>query len=76
MDRTSNVSRYIGRYDASDKYRLSSNLETIFANLIERKDKTAFEHIIQAWQSKRESLWRDIFAQLNRWIPVTGVWKD
>lgn len=76
VDRTSNVSRYIGRYDASDKYRLSSNLETIFANLIERKDKAAFAQIIQAWQSKRESVWQDIFAQLNRWIPVTGIWKD
>lgn len=38
VDQTKNISRYIGRYDASDKYYISSNLETVFANLIQRKD--------------------------------------
>ena len=39
VDQTKNISRYIGRYDGSDKYYISSNLETVFANLIQRKDK-------------------------------------
>ena len=30
VDKTRNISRYIGRYDASEKYHLSSNLETVF----------------------------------------------
>ena len=29
VDQTKNISRYIGRYDASDKYYISSNLETV-----------------------------------------------
>ena len=33
VDKSSNISRYIDRYDASEKVYLSSNLETIFANL-------------------------------------------
>lgn len=45
IDPTSNISRYIGRYDASDKYHLSSNLETIFANLVLRKDKQFLQPI-------------------------------
>ena len=43
VDQTKNISRYIGRYDGSDKYYISSNLETVFANLIQRKDKGSNE---------------------------------
>lgn len=39
VDKSSNISRYIDRYDAGEKVYLSSNLETIFANLLERKIK-------------------------------------
>ena len=52
VDQTKNISRYIGRYDASDKYYISSNLETVFANLIYRKDKIAFEKNIVTWQKR------------------------
>lgn len=38
IEKTSNISRYVGRYDTSDKYYLSSNFETILANLILKKD--------------------------------------
>ncbi len=76
VDQTSNISRYIGRYDASDKYYLSSNLETVFANLIQRVDKDAFGRTIRPWQQGREALWNDIFKDMNRWLPTKGVWKD
>ena len=33
----SNITRYVGRYENSDKYYLSSNFETILANLIEKR---------------------------------------
>lgn len=46
VDQTRNISRYIGRYDQSDKYHISSNLETVFANLIYRNDKDVFSHTI------------------------------
>ena len=76
VDQTKNISRYIGRYDASDKYYISSNLETVFANLIQRKDKIAFEENIIVWQKNNENLWKDIFEKLNRWLVTKGMWRD
>lgn len=76
VDQTSNISRYIGRYDASDKYYLSSNLETIFANLIQRKDRTAFETIVRRALNAKESDWRKLFENMQRWLPVMGLWKE
>lgn len=64
VDQTKNISRYIGRYDASDKYYISSNLETVFANLIQRKYRGAFEEKIIPWQKKNECKWEDIFEKL------------
>lgn len=76
VDQTKNISRYIGRYDASDKYYISSNLETVFANLIQRKDKVAFEENVIAWQNSHENVWKDIFDKLNRWLVTKGMWRD
>ena len=76
VDQTKNISRYIGRYDASDKYYISSNLETVFANLIQRKDKDSFEANIVSWQKKNEEKWKDIFQKINKWLITKGMWKD
>lgn len=75
IDPTSNISRYIGRYDASDKYHLSSNLETIFANLILRKDKVAFTSYIANRLQQTENYWNDIHTSLVKWTNVRGIWK-
>ena len=76
IDKTSNISRYIGRYEASDKYYLSSNLETIFANLIHRKDAVAYQKIIKNWLNQRDSEWQDIFNHLNVWVKTKGIWGN
>lgn len=76
VDQTKNISRYIGRYDASDKYYISSNLETVFANLIQRKDKDTFDEYIVSWQNGIEKEWQDIYAKLNKWLITKGMWKD
>jgi len=76
VDQTKNISRYIGRFDESEKYYISSNLETVFANLIQRKNKEAFEKYIVAWQKKHEDKWQDIFNNMNRWLSTKGLWKD
>lgn len=73
IDPTSNISRYIGRYDASDKYHLSSNLETIFANLILRKDKVAFTSYITNRLQQTENYWNDIHTSLVKWTNVRGI---
>lgn len=76
VDQTKNISRYIGRYDGSDKFYISSNLETVFANLIQRKDKEAFANTIVKWQSDNEEIWKNDFEKLNRWLITKGMWKD
>ena len=76
VDQTKNISRYIGRYDASDKYYISSNLETVFANLIQRKDNAAFDTNIVSWQKSNEEKWKDIYVKLNKWLITKGMWKD
>lgn len=76
VDQTKNISRYIGRYDASDKYYISSNLETVFANLIQRKDKEAFEENVVIWQKNNEAQWKDIFEKINKWLITKGMWRD
>ncbi len=43
----SNIIRYVGRYENSDKYYLSSNFETILANLIEKKDNSQFTNTVE-----------------------------
>lgn len=76
VDQTKNVSRYIGRFDQSEKYRISSNLETVFANLIQRKDKQAFNDFVVSWQKNEEDEWKRIFTLLNKWVVTKGIWKD
>ncbi len=76
VDQTKNISRYIGRFDESEKYYISSNLETVFANLIQRKDKTAFNELIIKWQKEHEADWENIFTKLNKWLITKGMWKD
>lgn len=76
VDQTKNISRYIGRYDGSDKFYISSNLETVFANLIKRKDKDVFSNIVIKWQSDNEEIWKKYFEQINRWLITKGMWKD
>lgn len=76
VDQTKNVSRYIGRFDQSEKYYISSNLETVFANLIQRKDKESFDRIIVGWQNSNEEKWKSIFVKMNKWLVTKGMWKD
>lgn len=76
VDQTRNISRYIGRYDQSDKYHISSNLETVFANLIYRNDKEAFSKHIVKWQTDNEKRWEDIYSQMSQWLSLGGVWGN
>ena len=75
VDQSRNLSRYIGRYDESEKYHISSNLETVFANLINRKDRSKFNKIVD-WQAKKEEDWKSLFKQIGTWISATGIWGN
>lgn len=79
VDKTSNISRYIGRFDISEKFYLSSNLETIFANLIEKNDKSTFKHYIENNINSNKNKYIDFHKNLLQWIPQTSnkdIWKN
>ena len=76
VDQSRNLSRYIGRYDESEKYHISSNLETVFANLVARKDLSSFNKIIVSWQNSKETDWKDVFEKINAWVQTSGIWAD
>jgi hypothetical protein len=79
VDRASNINRYIGRYEASEKIHLSSNLETIFANLIERKNTNIFKELVVNKIEKQLSEWQRFHEQFLSWTPQakgSSVWGD
>lgn len=75
----SNITRYVGRYENSDKYYLSSNFETILANLIEKKSKPDFDRIIgQNIDAVYAKFHKSVFMSLCSWaapaINTRSVW--
>lgn len=79
IDKTSNISRYIGRYDVSEKFYLSSNLETIFANLIEKKDKNIFKHYIEENIDNNKVYYTKMHSNMLQWIPLMEqkeIWRQ
>ncbi|WP_456274770.1 hypothetical protein [Bacillus sp. AK031] len=77
VDRTANINRYIGRFEASEKIHLSSNLETIFANLIERKDISTFKSLIATKFEKQNNEWKKFHEDFSSWQPqaiTSSVW--
>ena len=76
VDQSRNLSRYIGRYDESEKFHISSNLETVFANLIARNNDDVFKNKIVSWLDQNEDAWKDIYEALNRWTHTSGIWGD
>lgn len=76
VDQSRNLSRYIGRYDESEKFHISSNLETVFANLIARNNADVFKNKIVSWLNANEEHWKTIYDHLNRWTHTSSIWAD
>ena len=55
-ERKNTIPRFVGRYDASKKYYLSSNLETLFAHLIQKKDPDFISSCVSRTDWERERL--------------------
>lgn len=75
----SNIVRYLGRYETSDKYYLSSNIETIIANLIQKKDENLFKVYIENYNQEFKTKNNIIFNNINRWIKNftnKKIWND
>ena len=79
VDRTANINRYVGRYESSEKIHLSSNLETIFANLVERKDTKAFKELVTNKIEKNDKEWQYFHQKFMKWAPEadnSSVWSN
>ena len=71
------MQRYITRYQAANKLYLSTNLETLIANLIEKKDTNYLDNKFDNQYAISESVKAQ--SNLNRWFPSSNnnhVWKD
>ena len=69
IEKTSNIVRYVGRYEGSDKYYISSNFETILANLMVKRDAKRFEDRIGfALENKYKNYHFNLFENIKRWL--------
>jgi len=71
------MQRYITRYQAASKLYLSTNLETLIANLIEKKDTAYLDNKFDNQYAISESVKAQ--SNLNRWFQSSKnnyVWKD
>lgn len=81
VNKTSNISRYIGRYEVGEKIYLSSNLETIFANLLSVNDEHIYNKYILSKFNKEKVIEENeiLFNKIGEWLPTSknrGIWKD
>lgn len=61
------ILRYVTRYQAASRVYLSINLETLVANLIEKKKPDELAHRFDSEKARQES--DDIIANVARWYP-------
>lgn len=69
------LNRYVTRYDAVDKVRLSSNLETLIANLLEKHDAGALDKQVLAAFEKPETIHLHILKYFPD-LQNLAVWKN
>jgi hypothetical protein len=68
QDHRDEINRYIGRFDTARKVYLSTNLETIFASLIEKKSLVAIQVASDAGREEDPQ-----FPLMRKWLPG---WED
>lgn len=71
------LQRYITRFDSARKLYLSTNLETLFAHLIQKKDAATLNTLIEAKENKQAA--HEAHALLCNTLPGIDkfpVWKD
>jgi hypothetical protein len=61
------ILRYVTRYQSADKLYLSVNLETLIANLIEKKDSNILDRLFESPASLTESY--NMMEKMSRWFP-------
>jgi hypothetical protein len=71
------MQRYISRYQTADKLYLSTNLETLIANLIEKKNPQYLDQIFEGKSAFQTSNLER--TKINEWFPSSKhiqVWND
>lgn len=71
------ILRYITRYQNANKVYLSINLETLIANIIEKKDSKYISELLDNDTAKNES--KLIIHNISKWFPASQnhrIWKD
>lgn len=78
VSNSSNIKRYVGRYEGSEKLYISSNLETILANLINKVDDEKYEKVISdRIDGVLSKYYNNLFSSICRWLPNSNiVWKN
>ncbi len=74
-ERRDDLQRYVTRYDAVRKVRLSTNLETLIANLFEKLDAARLKSQVAAQRRSAGALQ----AEMKEWFPELtnhAVWSD
>jgi hypothetical protein len=74
-----NITRYVSRYENSDKYYLSSNLETILASLLRKRNQNAEDMINNIFNGSLKLYSHRLYSSMARWIPengTKGVWTN
>lgn len=67
IEKTANIIRYVGRYENSEKLYLSSNFETILANLLSKNENNGFSRVLNNATNRYEKFHNRIFEALLRW---------
>lgn len=73
----SSIQRYVTRYDAAKKFHLSTNLETLIAHLIEKKDPALLNDCLFSPNGDQE--WHSVHTFIRKWFPKVeqyAVWRD
>ncbi len=80
VGKSSSIVRYVGRFEQSEKYYISSNFETILANLITKIDKDSFSALVENnIDSVYSSYHNRVHDSLVRWDKRTkskAVWYN
>jgi hypothetical protein len=72
-ERREEIDRYLTRFDSVPKVRLSSNLETVIANLIEKKNRAAIRSHLETLDIE------SIHSCMTQWFPEFkgyALWND
>ncbi len=67
IEKTSNIMRYVGRYKASENLFLSSNFETILANLLQKSGEGKHSHVLDGALTRYERFHHNMENAISRW---------